>query len=282
MPLPPKGACDCHTHVFGPAHAYAFAHERNYTPPDAPVADARAFLSRIGFERVVLVQPTPYGDDDRRLLDALRELGSSARGVIAARSLTDRDLDERAALGVTALRLNAADRSVDDALPARIADAAALARDAGWHIEIQAPGTMLGRIAPAIARAGVAVALDHLGRLNDPGDPGLDVVCGLMRDGLLWVKLSGADRFPGWPASRGEVLTLMRTLLVAHPGRVVWGSDWPHTPFHERTPAATPALQPFRSVDVGGLLALLAEACADGGLYERVLVHNPSALYRFG
>ena len=36
----PRGACDCHVHVFDPAH-YPYVNERAYTPPEASVADLR-------------------------------------------------------------------------------------------------------------------------------------------------------------------------------------------------------------------------------------------------
>jgi predicted TIM-barrel fold metal-dependent hydrolase len=267
--------------VFGPAHSYPFAPERNYSPLDASPTDAAAFLEAIGFARIVLVQPTPYGEDDRRLLDALREFGSRARGVIAARALNDAEIRARDALGVTALRLNAADRSVDATLPARIADAAALAREADWHLEVQAPASVLVEIVPVLERCAVPVVLDHLGRLTASEDPVFDVMVAMMREGRLWTKLSGADRFPGWPGRRTDVLALMRALLAANPARVVWGSDWPHTPFHSRAPMDAPAPQPFREVDVHELLALLDEATGDRATLERVLVENPIDLYRF-
>ena len=57
MKVPP-GACDFHVHVFGPAARFPFAPERTYTPPDASIEELLALQKRLGFERVVIVQPS--------------------------------------------------------------------------------------------------------------------------------------------------------------------------------------------------------------------------------
>jgi predicted TIM-barrel fold metal-dependent hydrolase len=277
----PRDACDCHTHVFGPAAAYPFAALRNYTPPDALPRELEAFLGRTGFARVVVVQPTAYGDDDRLLLDTLLALGPRARGVTAARELSGDELRARSAVGVTALRLNAADSAADRALAARVAAADALARTAGWHLELQLPATMFLDLVPTLERCTVPLVLDHLGRLAGPADAALGPVVAMLRTGRLWVKLSGADRYPGWPERRADALALMRTLIRANPDRVVWGSDWPHTPFHARAPSRSPPESPFRAVEVSELLALLAEAAGDDAFVARILVRNSAVLYRF-
>ena len=90
--FPPAGACDTHIHVFGPAAKYPFVQGRTYTPGDALPADAAAMLEQLGLERVVLVQPSVYpGTDNRRLLDALDEFGTRARGVTVIDDATSED-----------------------------------------------------------------------------------------------------------------------------------------------------------------------------------------------
>ena len=66
-----EGACDCHTHVIGPAGAYPMVAQRHYTPGPAPVDALRSHLSALGFQRVVVVQPSVYGTDNRCLIDTL-------------------------------------------------------------------------------------------------------------------------------------------------------------------------------------------------------------------
>ena len=53
----PRGACDCHVHVFDPAH-YPYVNERAYTPPEASVADLRDLQAALRFDRVVITEPT--------------------------------------------------------------------------------------------------------------------------------------------------------------------------------------------------------------------------------
>ena len=45
----PRGACDCHCHVFGPAARFPYAEPRSYTPDDAPLETYIALLDRLGF-----------------------------------------------------------------------------------------------------------------------------------------------------------------------------------------------------------------------------------------
>src|SRR5258708_6655758 len=77
----PSGACDCHTHIFGDPARYPFAPDRTYTPEPASVPEIRSLHRALRTTRVVIVQPSVYGTDNSCTLDALKELGSSARGV---------------------------------------------------------------------------------------------------------------------------------------------------------------------------------------------------------
>ena len=44
----PRGACDCHCHVFGPAARFPYAEPRSYTPDDAPLEAYLGLLDRLG------------------------------------------------------------------------------------------------------------------------------------------------------------------------------------------------------------------------------------------
>src|SRR5258706_14394905 len=76
----PRGACDCHTHIFEP-RSFPFVPERSYTPEPASIQEMRAMHRALHVDRVVLVQPSVYGTDNACLLDAIRRLGRRARGV---------------------------------------------------------------------------------------------------------------------------------------------------------------------------------------------------------
>src|SRR5712691_7604388 len=103
----PRGACDCHVHVFGDAKQFPFAADRVYTPPEASVDDLRALQAGLHLDRVVIVTPSVYGLDNACTLDAIRQLGARARGVaVIDKSTPAAALDEMAASGVRGVRLN--------------------------------------------------------------------------------------------------------------------------------------------------------------------------------
>src|ERR1700736_4779129 len=77
----PAGACDCHAHIFGDARRFPFTPERTYTPEPASVSEIRALHRALRMGRVVIVQPSVYGTDNACTLDAMKQVGSSARGV---------------------------------------------------------------------------------------------------------------------------------------------------------------------------------------------------------
>ncbi len=77
----PPGACDCHAHVFGPAEKYPYFSGRNYTPPDASLAEFEHMLRTLGMARGVLVQPSVYATDNTAMLDALAAATLEMRAV---------------------------------------------------------------------------------------------------------------------------------------------------------------------------------------------------------
>src|ERR1700744_4892421 len=69
-PLPP-GTVDCHFHVFGPESEWPYAPGRSYTPPDASLEDYERLAQTFGIARSVIIQPSPYGMDNRRSLEVM-------------------------------------------------------------------------------------------------------------------------------------------------------------------------------------------------------------------
>ena len=55
--------------------------KRRYTPPAAPVEHYRNMQKITGLSRAVFVCPTAHGYDNRVILDAIANLGDSARGI---------------------------------------------------------------------------------------------------------------------------------------------------------------------------------------------------------
>ncbi|MGB6431435.1 MAG: amidohydrolase family protein, partial [Candidatus Acidiferrales bacterium] len=89
----PAEACDCHVHIFEPAR-FPFAASRTYTPEPASVAELLAMHRALHLDRVVIVQPSVYGTDNSVTLDAVKQIGASARGVaVIDEQIPDGDLD---------------------------------------------------------------------------------------------------------------------------------------------------------------------------------------------
>src|SRR5260221_9792865 len=101
----PANACDCHMHIFDPR----FPASPHWTrgAPDAPVSAYRLLQQRIGTVRTVIVNPSTYGTDNRCTLDALAQMGDTARGVaVVDTSVPDAELKRLADAGVCGIRIN--------------------------------------------------------------------------------------------------------------------------------------------------------------------------------
>jgi D-galactarolactone isomerase len=60
---------------------YPSASSATLKPPDATVADYKLLQARIGTTRNVVVTTSTYGIDNRITLDAIAQIGPTARGV---------------------------------------------------------------------------------------------------------------------------------------------------------------------------------------------------------
>jgi predicted TIM-barrel fold metal-dependent hydrolase len=282
----PKGACDCHVHVFGPPERFPWAPERTYTPGAAPVAALLTLQEALRLDRVVVVQPTPYGSDNACLLDALAQLGRRARGVIVAGPMVrESDLRRMHEMGVRGVRVNLETRGLRDPLAARaqLEEAAGLAALLGWHVEIYTNLSVIGALAEVLLSFPATIVIDHFGRAEAPRgihQEGFDVLRQLLRTGRFYVKLSAPYYISQLPDYE-DVDAIARALIVANPERVVWGTNWPH-PGGRSGPERRPdRLEPFRPEDDGAALNRLARWAGDGTQLHRILVENPARLYGF-
>ena len=80
----PPGVTDTHFHIFGPEEKYPLVADRRFTPPDASVESYLHLHRTLGLSRAVLVQPSSYGTDNRRQLDAAREMEHRAARLASA------------------------------------------------------------------------------------------------------------------------------------------------------------------------------------------------------
>ena len=261
----PARACDAHFHVFEPG--YPHAADPLYTFPDGTVKQYLAMTEALGIERMVLVQPTYYGNDNGLLRDVLKRLGPRCRGVVRIdENTSDAELDAYHALGVRAIRLDLFARAswpTADII-GYVRQLAARAKPRGWHLQFYTPGTIVRDLLPFLADLEDTFVIDHMGYMTEV-DPGFERrLLDLLRQGSCWVKLSGAYRVAkSRPLS--SVSPLGRALVAARPDRLIWGSDWPHLTDGQR--------------DTGEILNLLGDWAPDEADRLAILVDGPDRLF---
>ncbi len=280
----PPGACDCHVHLFGPTGTYSFAPDRVYTPGNADEPTLLALHERLGVSRVVLVQPSPYGTDNSRLLAGLARLGSRARAVaVVEGDASDDHLARLSQAGVRGLRLNVDTQGIIDpeAIWASLREEAARCAGLGWHVQILTRLSVIAALEHRLATLPAPLVIDHFGRPDlDQGvdQPGFVSLLRLVRTGTVWVKLSSIGRLCG--AQQDRIAPFVKALIETRADRLVWGSDWPHTG-GGRGGRPAGEIEPFAEVDDAESLAALARAVGDPGPLRGILVDNPARLYGF-
>lgn len=264
----PAGACDTHFHVF--ERGYPAVGTPQYTFPDATLTQYEQMAAVLGIERMVLVQPTYYGDDNTLTLDTLDRLGDRARGVVRVPpDVSPAVLDDYDRRGVRAIRLDLfarRDWSIPE-LTGYVAAMASLAAPRGWHLQFYAPGPIVLSLVPFLATLEVSYVIDHMGyikRSDGLGDEGVTRLLSALSTGNCWIKLTGPYRVAA-DEPMSTLTPLVRALVESHPGRLIWGTDWPHLPDGQR--------------DTGELLALLADWVPDAAVRERILVGSPDQLF---
>jgi D-galactarolactone isomerase len=265
------GACDCHVHIY--EDRYPLAPSATFQPPHSPVSAYREVQQALGLERAVLVQPTGYGFDNACLLDALAQIGTSARGIaVVPADASDFELQRLHDGGVRGLRYMMLAGSGGllpwDSLPTMAARIAPL----GWTINLQLDGRELPQYKALIDSLPGRVVIDHTGKFLEPvpvDDPALQALQAVLDREGRWVKLSAPyETSKRGPPHYEDVSALARALVRSHPERCLWASNWPHP---NRTPRP----------DDAAMLALLAEWAPAAPEREAILVHNAAAAYGF-
>jgi D-galactarolactone isomerase len=265
----PANACDCHMHIYDAK--YPADPKATLKPADALVADYKLLQKRIGTSRNVVVTPSTYGTDNRVTLDAIAQIGPTARGVaVVDATVTDAELKRLNGLGIRGIRFNLVQAGATTA--EMIEPLSRRVNDLGWHIQIHMKGEQTAGIEDLLLRVPSPIVFDHLGRLAQPNaldNPGFKTISKLIDKGRTWVKLSGAyqDTKVG-PPTYSDTVAVARAYIKAAPERMVWASDWPH-PTEKDKP------------DDAVLFDLLAEWAPDEAMRTRILVQNPATLYGF-
>jgi predicted TIM-barrel fold metal-dependent hydrolase len=282
----PKNACDCHTHIFGPHDQFPLSKQRKYTPPEASIKELLSLHDPLGLERVVIVHPSPYGSDNSCTLDALKKLGDRARGVVVIDQKTSQaEIEKMHELGVRGVRINLETQGVADKKYAtrEIAWVYEKIKDLGWHIQLFTQLKVLSDLESVFKKFDVEFVVDHFGLINPNlglDQPYLESLIGMIKSGKLWVKLSAPHRISSDPDSEA-VTRLAQALIEANPGRMVWGSDWPHPGGKIGQARNIDQPEPFNPIDDGAALNRLFKWAPDKATLEKILVQNPQRLYEF-
>jgi predicted TIM-barrel fold metal-dependent hydrolase len=267
----PPLACDCHAHILGPPSRFPYVPDRSYTPPDALPEDYLRMLGMLRMERMIVVQASCYGEDNRRAVAAVRELGAHrARGVaMVGASITEAELQALDDAGIRATRFITTAKGGPSL--EQLPEVAAKVAPFGWHIEMYVPTAAWPGILPVVERLPVPVVFDHMGGMmaDTPfDDPIFRRILRLLEAGRCWTKLTGYRPSVAGPPY-ADVTPLARHFIEHAPDRCVWGTDWPHTNIEGFMP------------DDGDLLDQLGEWAVDPGMRKKILVDNPATLYRF-
>lgn len=269
----PPLTCDAHCHIYGPVDRYPYAATRPYTPPEAPLPAFQALHARIGVERAVIVNATPYGRDNRVILDAIAQSNGRYRGVgNVDERMTDRELELLASGGVDGCRFTflsrlggKPDMASFDRIVARIARL-------GWHVDLYLEAALLDELGPRLERLPVPYVIDHMGVVDASASveqPAFQKLLSLVkRDEKCWVKITGPERISRTGPPFHDAVPFARALIEAAPRRVLWGTDWPHPNV------------PYMPND-GDLMDLVASYAPADENRRLLLVENPSRLFRF-
>jgi D-galactarolactone isomerase len=268
LKIPPK-SCDTHMHVYD--DRYPLDPGWHAPPPNATTADYLKVQHQLGLERVVVVQPNAYGYDNDCTTDAIRDLGSQARGIaIVKPDVSDGELKRLHDAGIRGARCYVLPNPFVqwDDVPRIAARVAPL----GWHVQIQLDGRTLPQYDALIRALPTDFVIDHNGKFMEPvppSDPAFQMLLRLLDTGRCWVKLSSPYETSKTGAPKYEdVSALARALARRNPERCVWATNWPH-------PGRNPP------PENGDILDLLQDWVPDEATRHRILVDNPARLYGF-
>jgi predicted TIM-barrel fold metal-dependent hydrolase len=243
----PKGTWDTHMHVVDPGK-FPLSKAALYKPSPHTIDDAKKFLSGLGIENMVIVQPSIYGNDNSCTLNGLKQLGlKHGRAVIQfdADTTSHEQLQEWHALGVRGVRLNfksVGAKLEGTSLAVMLHKYAEAIKPLNWVMELYIEMEDIPLLEPIVPDLGdFKICIDHYGHPSDSAIataqssaviPGLTSLANLLKLDNIWVKVSAAYRLHTDP-KHPLVQSLARYILRTRPDRCVTATDWPHTRFED-------------------------------------------------
>lgn len=251
----------------------------------------------------MLTHGLSYGDNCDSLQSFVTELDRTRTfgiGVIDPATITSRQLNAMHDAGIRGIRVNLYKYGAMHDLELQkvaLRDHAAVLKQhcPGWsmaftHIHPEFWGELTG-VVQEITNHGIPIVTDHFALLKAASmlplqyqsditkQPGFTDIVSLVRSGALYVKISAPYRISESAPRYGDIRPLVEALVKANPRRVLWGSDWPHTP-KMKVRSREEALQetPFLIVDDEAWLRSLKSWLSEKE-WHMLMVQNPSELY---
>jgi len=266
----PKCTCDTHIHFYDATLPVAPGASM---PGEFTVPEYQALQKKLDLDRVIVVQPNAYADDNTLTLACMKTLGSAARGVgVVKADVKDAELERLTKAGIKGVRIMTLPGGmlhfdVMDQVVARV-------HPFGWHANVQLDGRNLPKYEAQIKRLPGKFVIDHTGKFLEPVSPDskeFRSLLNLVDTGRCWVKLSAPYETSKTGAPKYEdVSKLARALVTQAPERMLWASNWPHP--GNRKPAPP---------DDQALLDLVADWAPAEKDRQRMLVDNPAELYGY-
>ncbi|CAH0028553.1 unnamed protein product [Clonostachys rhizophaga] len=284
----PEGSWDSHIHIID-TDRFESLNGLAGPPIAGSVWENAIFENSIGVQKVTIVQPTRYGNDNTAALQALAAYGPRrARAIVQfdPETVTDAELKLWDDLGVRGVRINfgnsknplAGTRPED--MPKLVQKYAELVKPFGWVLQFFVRMEDIVMLESTLLAIPLRVVIDHIGnpKLPEPVagssealDPysikGFSSLINLLKSGNVWVKISAAYRFSQLQDPEFKDLDpLIKEILRADSTKAVFGTDWPHTQ-HE-------------GLDIRPWVRHLAElTSADKTVQRRVFRDNASDLW---
>jgi D-galactarolactone isomerase len=266
----PPGACDTHLHFYDPK--YTLAKTAASAPPAGTPALYKQMQARLGLQRLVVVQPSAYGTDNRCTLEAIASFDGNARGIaVVDEAVTDAELERLTKAGIRGVRFlmfpgGALGWDKLETIAARV-------QAFGWHVILQFDGIQWPDRIAQVRRVPGNLVIDHVGKfltLVKPDHPAFKTLLTLLENGRTWYKLSAPyETSKLGPPGFEDLGLLGRALVAAAPERGLWASNWPHPSEKDHPP------------DDAMLLDMLLHWVPDEAIRHKILVDNPAALYGF-
>lgn len=270
----PVRAVDAHAHCYDPARqangpSSGFHVHQNEM---GSAEDFRSVLDAHGMTHALLVNPLGgYGVDNSYMLQAISNSGGHFKGVALLNpAATDSEIETLVDGGVVGIRFNLNFPESPSLFGADGERALAIARAAGWFVQVHFSGETLLPALP-ILRTIDTLVFDHCGRPDieaGADQPGFAQLLELGRQGRAYVKLSAFFRMAS-SSTYQACDPYVEALMDAFPSdRLLWGSDWPF-------------IRSRRRVDYGPQLAYIREKIASEVDIRQVLWDNPARLCGF-